>query len=63
MPPESPASRAAWRQGLDSYLARRQRVAALRLELAAVRSLAKQRRHAARLARVNRNATTDRRDQ
>lgn len=58
IPPDTPEVREAWREALDTFLARRERTAALRRELLATRALAKQRRHTERLRRARVGNTT-----
>lgn len=58
---ESQADRDRWREALTEHLARRQRIAELRVELAAARLAGKQRRHQRRLAQLNGTVTTDER--
>ena len=53
-PPEDVEDRDHWRTALDSYLAKRERLALLRAELAAARRAGKEARHAARLRRTQR---------
>lgn len=57
MPPDPPDVREHWRLALGEYLARKERTRKLRAELAAARVAGKARRHADRLARLNRNST------
>lgn len=57
-PPEPIEQRDAWRDALDQYLARRERIRTLRLELAAARGAGKQRRHDHRLRRDRAGDTT-----
>lgn len=54
--PEPVALRDAWRLALVEREARQERTRVLRAELAAVRLAGKARRHAARLARAERDA-------
>jgi hypothetical protein len=58
--PEALTDRDRWRQALNTHLERKARTRALRDELAAVRSFAKRRRHADRLARLTRSSAARR---
>lgn len=52
-PPESVETRDAWRDALDQYLARRERIRQLRLELQIARTEGLRARQANRLRRAN----------